>query len=719
MTLRGMLLAGMVVWFVGIGAMEAAADPPEPGDLDVTNLWLNRSSNPDEVLLGATITNVTDMPIEDDFYCAFIYWDADEWVCVFDGVGILVTEDIPPGGLVSVDAIDSDYGGYCQVGLIVPYEPGSDCNVFDPLGRGGQNQYTENLCVGEVDLGPGTPWQFSPPVQLAGRSIAVNMTNFGPNQFSIPFQIGWDKHVGGVWSEFGTQTVTHPFMWGQLDHSESYTLPVGPADYELDQVRVRLDTEDILVEHDEDNNETDPYQIPLSDLTVTDIWWDPPTIYPGANVRFYARVENVGPGGTVQDYDVKFIVESDTGVEFEDLVTVQHDTGFGMRAPAFPNADFSTGTFENWTVEEGDVTIQEWNPDGAAAEAPYNVLRMGHAWPYSTITSDPFSIPTESDVLVLRCQEKVNPQYDPWFQLVQPDTGAVLAQRFIDIDVDGRWVTYVLDVREYRGEEVRLRIRVPNVSTYWMYVMGAWLGSDPGIGMTVALPSTSSTWYVEQSGFFTITAIVDPDDEDGDDVPEVDDFGGASNNVRVECPTCPPSPFVSFDQPAVELGEGDATGMMAFNISLSEVVDFAQVSYHTWNGTAEAGLDYEETSGVLEFVNTDVGVIEVPILDDEVFEGDETFWLVLSGPVGCDFGTEPNYAIATIIDNDPPPPLPGDLDCDGRVTFDDIAPFVKALAGQDEYEAAYPDCRWLNADVDGNGLVTFDDIWPFISLLGE
>lgn len=717
MTLRGMLLAGMVVWFVGIGAMEAAADPPEPGDLDVTNLWLNRSSNPDEVLLGATITNVTDMPIEDDFYCAFIYWDADEWVCVFDGVGILVTEDIPPGGLVSVDAIDSDYGGYCQVGLIVPYEPGSDCNVFDPLGRGGQNQYTENLCVGEIDVGPGTPWQFSPPVQLAGRSIAVNMTNFGPNQFSIPFQIGWDKHVGGVWSEFGTQTVTHPFMWGQLDHSESYTLP---TDYELDQVRVRLDTEDILVEHDEDNNETDPYQIPLSDLTVTDIWWDPPTIYPGANVRFYARVENVGPGGTVQDYDVKFIVESDTGVEFEDLVTVQHDTGFGMRAPAFDNADFSQGTFDNWAIESGSIGAPAAVMSPGLEVPLYHMVELNRS---DSMISEPFLIEPGDDVIVVRCTEYYYPSYnDASIELVDATTMDILRVQATDVDEEEVWATYMLDVRDLRGQTVRLRARVDGsvYSSYRMRLMGAWRGSDPGAGMTVAAPMSESTWYVEQSGFFTITAIVDPPDEYGvDQVPEVDDFGGAPNNERVECPTCPPSPFVSFDQPAVELGEGDATGMMAFNISLSEVVDFAQVSYHTWNGTAEAGLDYEETSGVLEFVNTDVGVIEVPILDDEIYEGDETFWLVLSGPVGCDFGTEPNYAIATIIDNDPPPPLPGDLDCDGRVTFDDIAPFVKALAGQDEYEATYPDCRWLNADVDGNGLVTFDDIWPFISLLGE
>lgn len=60
----------------------------------------------------------------------------------------------------------------------------------------------------------------------------------------------------------------------------------------------------------------------------------------------------------------------------------------------------------------------------------------------------------------------------------------------------------------------------------------------------------------------------------------------------------------------------------------------------------------------------------------------------------------------------------GDLDCDGDVDFDDINPFVLALSGQAGYEAAYPDCNWLNADCDEDGDVDFDDINPFVNLIG-
>ncbi|MEW6250173.1 MAG: M14 family zinc carboxypeptidase [Planctomycetota bacterium] len=59
----------------------------------------------------------------------------------------------------------------------------------------------------------------------------------------------------------------------------------------------------------------------------------------------------------------------------------------------------------------------------------------------------------------------------------------------------------------------------------------------------------------------------------------------------------------------------------------------------------------------------------------------------------------------------------GDMNCDGVVNFDDINPFVLALSDRNAYEAAYPNCRWLNADVNGDGVVNFDDINPFVALL--
>lgn len=58
----------------------------------------------------------------------------------------------------------------------------------------------------------------------------------------------------------------------------------------------------------------------------------------------------------------------------------------------------------------------------------------------------------------------------------------------------------------------------------------------------------------------------------------------------------------------------------------------------------------------------------------------------------------------------------GDMNCDGVVGFDDIALFVGALAGEEEW--GDPDCAWLHGDCDGDGDVDFEDIAPFIGRLG-
>ncbi len=59
---------------------------------------------------------------------------------------------------------------------------------------------------------------------------------------------------------------------------------------------------------------------------------------------------------------------------------------------------------------------------------------------------------------------------------------------------------------------------------------------------------------------------------------------------------------------------------------------------------------------------------------------------------------------------------PGDLNCDGRVTFADIDLFVEALSGESAW-THWP-CPWINGDCNGDGLVTFADIDPFVTRIG-
>jgi hypothetical protein len=78
--------------------------------------------------------------------------------------------------------------------------------------------------------------------------------------------------------------------------------------------------------------------------------------------------------------------------------------------------------------------------------------------------------------------------------------------------------------------------------------------------------------------------------------------------------------------------------------------------------TATAGADYTAVSATLNWADGDAAnkSCTVPVADDALVEGNETFTLALSGPTGgATLGT-PATATATIVDNDVAPPPAGD-----------------------------------------------------------
>ena len=62
-------------------------------------------------------------------------------------------------------------------------------------------------------------------------------------------------------------------------------------------------------------------------------------------------------------------------------------------------------------------------------------------------------------------------------------------------------------------------------------------------------------------------------------------------------------------------------------------------------------------------------------------------------------------------------PLPGDLNGDDLINFDDLVPFVTALTDVAAYEAAFPGLYPTSCDIDGDGLCNFADLGPFGALL--
>ncbi len=61
--------------------------------------------------------------------------------------------------------------------------------------------------------------------------------------------------------------------------------------------------------------------------------------------------------------------------------------------------------------------------------------------------------------------------------------------------------------------------------------------------------------------------------------------------------------------------------------------------------------------------------------------------------------------------------ITGDLNCDRRIDFGDINPFVLALTNPAAYQAAFPNCSLRTGDINGDGHTNFGDINPFVALL--
>ena len=87
-----------------------------------------------------------------------------------------------------------------------------------------------------------------------------------------------------------------------------------------------------------------------------------------------------------------------------------------------------------------------------------------------------------------------------------------------------------------------------------------------------------------------------------------------------------------------------------------------------------------------------------------------------NGPFTTNFAGTPADQIAngTITIGD----LPGDMDFDGDIDFDDIPPFVLGLTQPLEYQTTFGLAAVVRGDVSGDGRMDFDDIPPFIANFG-
>ena len=118
-----------------------------------------------------------------------------------------------------------------------------------------------------------------------------------------------------------------------------------------------------------------------------------------------------------------------------------------------------------------------------------------------------------------------------------------------------------------------------------------------------------------------------------------------------------PPPTLSIENARVSGSED--SGFIKFTVNLAAEHASRRtvtVDYATTDGSAEAGSDYTETSGVLTFDPLQTtGVISVPVNDDNLAEPGETFTLTLSNLSNAVLANELTWvsATGTIEDNEP------------------------------------------------------------------
>ena len=104
------------------------------------------------------------------------------------------------------------------------------------------------------------------------------------------------------------------------------------------------------------------------------------------------------------------------------------------------------------------------------------------------------------------------------------------------------------------------------------------------------------------------------------------------------------------------LAVNEDAGIAAVVVSLDQPNPYAPVtvSYSTSNGSAHAGQDFSPASGSVQIpAGVLTATFPITITDDAVAEGDETFQIALTNPVGAALGT-PATGQITIVDNDLP-----------------------------------------------------------------
>jgi hypothetical protein len=181
--------------------------------------------------------------------------------------------------------------------------------------------------------------------------------------------------------------------------------------------------------------------------------------------------------------------------------------------------------------------------------------------------------------------------------------------------------------------------------------------STDGTGhATASSVITPSPAYDTRGKFITMT--VTPTNT-VPDLPGPSTTGPANNTSEFSNAVRVPNPgSLQFSSATYSAGEGAGTATItARRTGGSDGI--VTVDYATSDGTAHQPGDYTTAAATLSWADADAAdkTFAVPIIDDNIFEGNETVNLALTNATGFAALGAPNTAVLTIVDNDAQPTI--------------------------------------------------------------
>lgn len=178
-------------------------------------------------------------------------------------------------------------------------------------------------------------------------------------------------------------------------------------------------------------------------------------------------------------------------------------------------------------------------------------------------------------------------------------------------------------------------------------------GAQPTGVMAAPAPSTLSSSTLPE----TSSASAPPrsaSEEAVDEPPSVPaDTATAPAAAKPKAPTAPPAPTsrISLDSGSIETSESSITAVFVVSRSGS-LRGRSSVRWEARSVSAQVGEDFIVDSGLIEFADGQpTRAVYIPLRDDQLSEGDETFSISLRSPDGARLGAV-TEAVITIKDDD-------------------------------------------------------------------